>query len=56
MNADCRYIQFAPRGPLVEGLDVLQNVLELEAMSWNEILGQSIEHESVIRIGRMSQR
>jgi len=53
MNADRRNIQLASGGPLVEGLDVLQNVLELKALGGNQILGQGIEHESIIGIGRM---
>jgi hypothetical protein len=56
MNADRRNIQFAAGGPLVESLDVLQNMFELEATGWNEILGQSVKHKSVIRIRRMPQR
>ena len=56
MNANGRDVQFASRGPLVERLDVLQNMLELKAMGRNQALGQGIEHESVIGIGRMPQR
>jgi hypothetical protein len=56
MKANGRNIQLAPRGPLVQRLDVLQDVLELEAAGGNQVFGQPIEHESVIRIGRMSQR
>jgi hypothetical protein len=56
MNADGCNIQLAPGGPLVQGLDVLQNVFELEAAGGNQSFGQPIEHESVIRIRRMPQR
>jgi len=56
MKADSRNIQLAPGGPLVQRLDVLQDVLELEAAGGDQFPGQPIEHESVIRIGRMPQR
>ena len=56
MNADCGEVQFAARGPLVERLDVLQNVLEPKAVSWNYLLGQRIKHERIVRIRRMAQR
>ena len=56
VDADRRDIQFPPRGPLIQSLDVLQYVLELEAVRRNQILGQPVEHKCVIRIRRMSQR
>ena len=37
-------------------LDVLQDVLEAEAVRGDQILRQGIKHEGVIGIGRMSKR
>jgi hypothetical protein len=56
MNADRRNIQFPPGGPLVQGLDVLQNMLEQEAAGGDQVFGQPIKHKSIIGIRRMSQR
>ena len=56
MNADRCNIQLAPRRPLVEGLNVLQNVFKLKAAGRNEVFRQPIEHKSIIRIRRMPQR
>jgi hypothetical protein len=55
VNADGRDVQFAVRRALVERLDVLQNVLELKAMRRNQVLRQPVEHESIIRVGRVAQ-
>jgi hypothetical protein len=55
MNTDCRNIQFPLGGPLVERLDILQNMFELQAARRNQFTGQPIKHKSVIRIGRMPQ-
>jgi len=44
------------RGALVERLDVLQNVLEAEAVRGNQIPGQRVKHEGVIRVGRVAER
>src|SRR5262245_24309489 len=55
MNADRSNIQLAPRGPFIECLDVLENMLETIARSWNEALGQPIKHERVVRIRRMAE-
>lgn len=56
MKANGRNIQLAPRGPVVQRLDILQNVFKLKTAGGDQVFGQPIEHESVIRIGRMPQR
>jgi len=56
MQADRTDVQFAAGGALVQCLDVLQNMLEPETLRWNQILRQRVEHESIIRIGRVTQR
>jgi len=55
MNADRGDVEFAARGALVEGLDVLEDVFETEVGGWDEIFRQGIEHERIIRIGRMAE-
>ena len=56
VNADRRDVQFAPRGPLVEGLDVLQDVLEAKPVGRNQLAGQPVEHERIVRVGRVAER
>ncbi len=56
VEADGGDIEFAARGTFVERLDILQNVLEAEAVRGNQILRQRIKHESVIGIGRVAKR
>ena len=56
MNADRRDVQFAPRGALVERLDVLEDVLEFETMRWNQLVRQGVEHERIVRVGRVAER
>ncbi len=50
VNADGGDVQFAPRGPFVQGLDVLQHVRELELARRNQFLGQPIKHEGIIGV------
>src|SRR5690348_16114879 len=40
VDADGRNIQFTARGTLVEGLDVLENVLKLIALTGDQVLRQ----------------
>src|SRR5262249_13815905 len=49
-------VQFAPGGALVQGLDVLKNVLKLKAVRGHQVPGQPIKHEGIVRVGRMAQR
>src|SRR5205809_6183991 len=56
MEADGGDVELAARGPFVERLDVLQNVLETVAARRNQSLCQAIKHEGIVRIGRMAQR
>ena len=55
MDADGGDVQFPPRRPLVQRLNVLQNVLELEAGRGNQSLGQPVKHEGIVRIRRMTE-
>ena len=56
VQADGGDVQFAARGAFVQRLDVLQNMLEAETVRRNQTLRQRVEHESVIGIGRVTQR
>jgi hypothetical protein len=56
MNADRRDVQFAARGPFIEGLDVLQDVLEAEAVGRDQFVGQPVKHERIVRVGRVAER
>ena len=56
VDADRRDVEFAPAGPLVQGLDVLQDMLEVVAAVIDQPLGQTVKHERVVRIGRVPQR
>jgi len=56
MKANGRNIQLPPCGPLIQRLDVLQNVFKLKTARGDQVFGQPIKHESVIWIGRMPQR
>ena len=51
VDADGGNVEFAARGALVQRLDVLQNVLEAEAVRGNQILRQRVKHEGVIGSG-----
>ncbi len=55
MDADGRDVEFAAGGALVEGLDILKDVLEAVAIGRNQLFGQAVEHEGVIRVGRVAQ-
>ena len=55
VNGDGGDFQFAGSGPLVQGLDVLQHVLELIRAAVQQVLGQAVEHEGVVRIRGMSE-
>lgn len=50
MDADGGDVQLALRGPLVKRLNILQDVFELKAVSWNQLFGQPVKHECVVRI------
>ena len=56
MNADGRNIQLAAGRSLVEGLDVLENVLELETASRDETASQRVKHEGIVRIRGVAKR
>jgi len=56
VDADGGDVEFAARGSFVERLDVLQDVLETEAVRGDQILREGIKHEGVIGVGRMSKR
>src|SRR5262249_30979288 len=56
MNADGGKVKFTPGGALIQGLDVLENVLEPKALRRDQSLGQSVKHERIVRVGRMSER
>ncbi len=50
-----RDLELAVFGALIQGFDVLQNVLELEPFGFDEPFRERIEHERIIRIRAMSQ-
>ena len=56
VDADGGDVEFAARGALVQRLDVLQNVLEPEAVRRNQTLRQRVKHEGVVGVGRMAER
>jgi hypothetical protein len=56
VDADGGNVEFAARGAFVERLDVLQNMLETEAVRRNQIFRQRVKHEGVIGVGRMAER
>lgn len=55
VNADGGDVQFAARGPLVEGLDILENVFEPQPFGVEAFFRQAEEHERIVRIGRVAQ-
>src|SRR5439155_15922977 len=56
VKADGRNVELATRGPFVERLDILQDVLKTEAARRYQSLRQSVKHEGIVRIGRMAER
>jgi len=56
VNADRRNVQFPPRGPLVEGLDVLQDMLEVQPVGRNQLAGKAVKHERIVWVGRVAER
>src|SRR5258707_1389489 len=50
MDTHSRNIEFAAGGAFVEGLNVLQDMLEFEAEGCNQFLCQVLKHESSIRV------
>jgi hypothetical protein len=55
MNADCGNIEFAPGGAFVQGLDILEDVLEKQTVSDDQPLSEAVKHERVVRIGRVAE-
>ena len=55
VNGDSCDIQLSPRGALVQGLDILENVLESIAVLVDLVGRHGVKHESVIGIGRVAQ-
>ena len=55
VDADGGDVQLTAGGALVQCLDVLENMLEAEALRGDEFLRQSVEHEGVVGIGRMAE-
>ena len=43
-------VEFAPARPLVQRLDVLQDMLEVVAAVIDQALGQAVKHERIVRI------
>jgi hypothetical protein len=56
VDADGRDIQLPTQGSFVQGLDILQDVLEAKAVSGNPVVGQREKHECIIRVGRVAER
>jgi len=56
VNADRGDIEFATGGALIQGLDVLQDVLKVKAVRGNEFLGEAIKHKGVVGIRRVTER
>ena len=54
MKANRRYIVGAFPGFLVQGLNVFENVLEFNVAGLEFVSRQSVEHESVVGVRRMS--
>ena len=50
MDADRGDVEFPAGGALVQGLDVLEDVLELIPARRDQVLRQGIKHEGVVRI------
>jgi hypothetical protein len=51
MDADGRYIELPARGTFIQGLDVLQDMLEPESARGNPLPSQGEKHERIIGIG-----
>ena len=47
-------LQIPPLGPDVEGLDLLQNVLDAIALHGDNLLGEGIKHEGVVGVGAVT--
>ena len=56
VDRDGRDVQLAAHGPLVERLDVLENVLEAVLAGFDLVVGECPEHEGVVGIGTVAQR
>ena len=56
VDADGGDVEFAARGALVQRLDVLQNVLEPEAVRRDQVLRQRVKHEGVVGVRRVAER
>ena len=54
-DGDGRDVQLSPFGPLVERFDVLEDVLKLVAVGVDFVRRERVEHERVVRVGRMTQ-
>jgi hypothetical protein len=48
-------LQLAAQGSLVERLNILQDMLKLPPSRRQQVLGQPIKHERIIRIRRMPE-
>lgn len=55
VDADGRNIEFAAGGAFIEGLNVLEDVFEAVAFGVDEFLGEAVEHEGVVRVGRVAE-
>ncbi len=42
-------------GALIEGLDVLEDVLELVGAGVDQVFGQAVEHEGVVGVGGVAE-
>jgi hypothetical protein len=49
-------VEFAAGSTFVEGLDVLEDVFETKAVRGDEVFGERVKHERVVRIGRVAKR
>ncbi len=55
VDANGGEVEFALGGAFVQGLDVLQDMFEAEAVGRDELFRQGVEHESVVGVGRMTE-
>ena len=55
MDRDGGDLQFSAHCTLIQGLDVLQHVFKLVCATGDQPLGQAVEHERVVWIGRMTE-
>ena len=54
MNTDCGYLESALQGITIQSFDVMNLVHIVPALRVKRPCSQSVEHERIIRIGRMS--